>query len=68
MFGEVVDFTIENQDGVAVIAAHGLLARNEVDDLQPHGTERHVGRFEYALLVRAAVEQRGGGFADTLTA
>jgi len=29
----------------------------QVDDLEANGSERHVGRFPHALLIRAAVNQ-----------
>ncbi len=36
-FGVVVNFAVEDEDGVAVVAEHGLAAVIEIDDLEAHG-------------------------------
>ena len=53
--GVVVDFAIEDDDGVAVFGAHGLIAAGEIDDLEPHRAHRDIRGFMRALLIRAAM-------------
>jgi len=38
----IVDFAIEDNDGVLVIAEDGLIAAFEIDDFQPYGAQRDV--------------------------
>src|SRR5262249_44826800 len=59
--GMIVNLAVINQNHVAILAAHGLLARHEVDDHKPHCTQRNVRGFVNALLVRPAMNQRSGG-------
>lgn len=66
--GMIVDFAVEDQDGVAVVAAHRLVAVAQVNDLQAHGTKRDVLGLMSSLLVRAAMDQRRGGALDGLSA
>ena len=61
----IVDFAIEDSDGILVIAEERLIASFEVDDFQAYGTERDVPRLERALLVRSPMDQRAGDLANT---
>src|SRR5580698_10221189 len=54
----VVDFAVENQDGIAIVTDHGLIAVLQIDDLEAHGSQRDIRRFPNALLVRTAMSQR----------
>ncbi len=63
-FGVVVDFAVVYQHGVAILAAHGLLARDQVDDGEPDRAQRNVSGLENTLLVGAAMNQRRGGALD----
>ena len=54
----IVDFAIEDDDRVTVIAAEGLVAALEIDDLQTDRAERYVPRLESPLLVRPAMSKR----------
>src|SRR6266566_7647654 len=58
--GVVVDFAIEDQHGIAIVAGHGLIPMFEIDDFEPDSAERYVGRLPNVLTVRAAVNQRAG--------
>jgi len=60
----IVDLTVEDQDGVSVLADHGLIARLQVDNLEAHGAQRNNRRFIRALLVRTSMNQRVGGGAN----
>src|ERR1700730_2255024 len=60
----VVELTIEDQYGVAIVAGHGLIAVFQVDDLEPNGPQRHFVRFPDALLVGAAMNQRSCDLPD----
>src|SRR3981081_900940 len=57
-FAMVVDLAVEDQYGVSVLAAHGLVARLQIDDLKAHGPHRNALRFVGALLVRTSMNQR----------
>ena len=57
----VVNLAVEDDDRVAVFRGNGLVARGEVDDFQPRGAQGNQVRFENALLVRPAVDDRGNG-------
>src|SRR5260370_26908525 len=60
-FAVVVNLAVEDQDGVSVLADHGLVARVKVDDFEAHGPQRDNRRFIRALLVRTSMNQRIGG-------
>jgi hypothetical protein len=64
--GMVVHLAVVNQNGIAILAVHGLLAGYEVDDREPYSTQRHVRGFVNALLVGPAMDQRRGGAADQI--
>src|SRR4051812_31358014 len=52
----VVDLTIKDDGGIAIVRAHRLIAeRRKINDLEANGAERHIRRFEDALLVRPAM-------------
>ena len=52
-FTVIVDLTVENENGLAVVAEEGLRAGFEIDNLEPHRAERHVGGFIGSLLIGA---------------
>src|SRR6202040_2657637 len=56
-FAVVVDLAVEDQDGVAVVADHGLIAALQIDDLEAHRAQGNDWRFVDALLVRPAMNQ-----------
>ncbi len=62
--GVVVDLAVEDQDGVAVIAAHGLLAVLQVDDFEANSAEGHIRGFPDVLFVGTAVGQRACNLPD----
>ncbi len=53
--GVIVNFAVEDNDGIAVFGAHRLIAAGEINDLQPHRAHRSIGRFMHAVLIRAAM-------------
>ena len=65
-FHMVVDFAVEDDHGVAVRRYDRLVARVEIDDLQPRGAERYQVGLEDALLVGAAMKDRSNGAPDPL--
>ena len=60
----VVDLAVEDQNGVAIVAGHGLVAVLQIDDLEPNGAQRNVARFPHALLIGAAMDQRSSDLPD----
>ena len=60
-FGEIIDFAIEYDDGLAVCGSDWLVAGIEVDDLEPHCTKRDGRILESTLLVGTPVSD---GFRD----
>ena len=54
----IVNLSIECKDDVTVLADHWLVTPGQIDDLQPDGSERHVVRLKYALLIWATMDQR----------
>ncbi len=48
----VVDFPVEDQNRVPILAEHGLIAGVQINDLQADRTEGNVGRLVGGLLVR----------------
>ncbi len=58
-FEVIVNFAVENNPGMAVIREDWLIARGQVQNLQPRGTERKNRRLVDALLVWAAMHNRG---------
>jgi hypothetical protein len=57
-FRVVINFTVEDQDGIAVIAQHRLRAVLEINDFQAHRAKRYLRRLPNPLLVRPAVRDR----------
>jgi hypothetical protein len=64
-FGVVIDFAVEDEDDVAILADHRLLPSSEVDDLQTDRTERNVVRLVHSLLIRTTMDQFMDGIANT---
>ncbi len=62
----VVDLAVEDDHGIAVCGVDGLVARCQIDDFQARGGQRNQVRFENALLVGSAVDNRRSGFPDPL--
>lgn len=65
-FHVIIDLTVEYNDRVAVSGDNGLVAGFEINNFQARGTHRAGGRFEYALLVRPAMNQQSRGLANAL--
>jgi hypothetical protein len=65
-FRVVIQFSVEDQDGIALVGRHGLIAVLKVDDAEPHGSQRHFGGFPDTLLVRSAMNQRSRDFPDPI--
>ena len=62
----VIDFTVVDDDGVAVGTLEGLASAVQVDDLEAHGSERNGMGLESSVLIRAAVEDGVRCAADHL--
>jgi len=56
--GVVVDFPVEDDHRVAVVAADGLLAAGQVDDAQAHGAHRDVFGLVDSLLIGPPVREQ----------
>ena len=56
-FVVIINFTVENQDRVAVGTVEWLRSALQVDDLQTNRAQRDQARFVDRLLVRTAVDQ-----------
>src|SRR5271157_4015845 len=63
-FQVVVDLAIEDDGRFPVVACYRLIAAHEVDDLQAGCAESADVRTIYALLVRASVNKRRGGYLN----
>ena len=61
----IVNLAVEDQDGVAIVADHGLIAALQIDDLEAHRAQGNDFRFVGTLLVRTAMNQRVGSRANT---
>ena len=58
----IVDFAIEDDDGIAGIREDmGWSPERKIDDFQAGGAQRNQLRFEDALLVGPAMNNRGDG-------
>ncbi len=55
-FRVIIDFSVEDQDGVAIVTDHGLIAMFEIDDLEAHRAQRDVGGFPHVLPVRSPMD------------
>src|SRR5579872_7111792 len=62
----IVDFTVEDDGGIAVFAQDGLVAGLGRDDLQARGAQGAMSRLENSLLVGSAVQQRRGGAMNAI--
>jgi hypothetical protein len=61
----VIDLTVKSNNGVAVGAAHGLVATGEIDNSKPRSAKGDVGRGETALLIGSAMrESRDSSFQN----
>jgi hypothetical protein len=61
----VIDFAVESQDRIAIIANKRLVSAYEIDDSEAHGAQRHICGFIHTLLIRAAVYERANRPFDT---
>ena len=57
-FAVVVDFAVERDGGVAVVADDRLVAAGQIDDLQAHRAQGRDAAFEDAVLVGPAMVER----------
>jgi hypothetical protein len=64
-FEVIVNFTIEDDAAISVLRQNGLIAGIEVNDFEASGAQGKEFRLEYALLVRAAMDERFGCLANT---
>src|SRR5215467_2112047 len=62
----VIDFAVENQNDVAVVADHRLIAVGEIHDLQPNRAQRHATRLPGPLLIGTSMSQRARDLLDPL--
>jgi hypothetical protein len=60
-FSVIVDFTVEGNYRVGVVRNDWLVSADEIDDFQTRCAHRADARTENTLLVRPAMEKRGGG-------
>ena len=52
----VVDLAVENDNRIAILRAHGLIAAAQVNNLEPHRAHGNIGAFMRALLIGAPVD------------
>ena len=62
----IVNFAVEDNSGMAVIGEDGLIARGQVQNLQPRGAERKNRCLVDALLVWTAMHNRCRSRTDSL--
>ena len=62
--GVVINFSVEDDDGVPVFTHQRLVSGSEVDDLKTDGAQRHVRALIYALLIRTAVREHTNSLAN----
>jgi hypothetical protein len=62
----IVDFAVENNNGISVIARDGLVSRLDIDDFQSRRAERDDSGLEHSLLVRPAMNQRSSGPTNSI--
>ena len=62
----VVDFAVEHDGDIAIFRQNRLVAGAEVDDLEPRRAHGAEARLEHTLLVRSAMNQRGGGVPNAI--
>ena len=65
-FHVVVNFAVEDDDGVAIGRLDGLVASRYVQYCQAGSAEGAVGRLVHALLIGSAMDERGRGFRNPL--
>jgi hypothetical protein len=53
----IVDFTVENNNGVAIFRKNRLIARRQVNNLEAGRTERADSRSKHSLLIRSAMNE-----------
>ncbi len=56
-FAVIINFPVENQNGVAVGTPTWLRSALEIDDLQAHRAQRYQTRLMDGLLIRTAMDQ-----------
>ena len=62
----VIDFAVEDDDGIAITREERLVARSEVENLQSGCAHRTQARVENSLLVGSAMRQGSGGGANPI--
>ena len=63
-FQVVINFAVEDDDGVAIRRLNWLVAAGYVENCQTGSAQRAVGGLVHTLLVWSAMDQRGRGFGD----
>jgi hypothetical protein len=62
----VVNFPVEHDRQVTVLREDRLITGIEVYDLEPRRAQRADTGLEHTLLVWSAMDQRGGGFLNSI--
>jgi len=62
----IVDFAIENDDAIAVIAQDGLVPRLSVYNLEACRPKRDEAGLEHLLMIWPAVDKRGSHTSDSV--
>src|SRR5579864_1416368 len=62
--GVVINFAVEDEDCITVLALHGLVAAFQIDDPETHGPEGNRLGLVEPLLVRSAMCKRVGRTPD----
>src|SRR5262249_25880879 len=62
--GVIVDLAVKDENQVAVLTDHRLVAVEQIDDLQAHRSQRDILRFVHTVLIGPSVYQRLDGIAN----
>ena len=65
-FQVVIDFAVENNDGVTISGVNRLIPPGQINDLQTGGTQIALAGFVNALLIGAAMNQSRSRLSNTL--
>ena len=65
-FEVVIDFAVEDDDGVAILGVDWLIAAGQIDDLETRCTEIAVARLVNTLLIGSAMKQRRSRLPNAL--
>lgn len=65
-FEVVIDFTVEDDDGIAVGGVNRLISPSQINDFQTGGAQIALAGFVDALLIGAAMNQRRSRLSNTV--